>query len=95
LTSAPWSTSSFTISPWLCDAAHISADWPPQLSLRFTWAPCFSSTFAASTRPERAAAIRAVWPEGFGESGSAPALSSASRIGALPTVAASIMADAP
>ncbi len=51
LTSAPRETSSRTISGWLCAAAHIKADCPPQVSLAFTSACASSSRLAASTLP--------------------------------------------
>ncbi len=85
----------FTISAWLCAAAHISADCPPQVSLALTSAPASSSRLAASTLPLRAAAISGVSPSGFLVLGSAPALSSASMIGAEPMIAASVSADVP
>ena len=83
------------MSAWLCAAAHISADWPPQVSLALTSAPASSSRLAASTLPLRAAAISGVSPSGFLVLGSAPALSSASMIGAEPMIAASVIADVP
>src|SRR5690606_16458304 len=58
-------------------------------------APASSSRRAASTCPERAAAISGVSPSGFLPFGSAPASSSASMIGAAPMIAASDSANAP
>ena len=95
LTSAPFDARNFTISAWLCAAAHISADCPPKVSLALTSAPASTSSFAASTLPLRAAAISGVSPSGFVKLGSAPALSSASMIGAEPMMAASASADVP
>ena len=65
LRSAPFDASSFTISPWPCAAAHMSADWPPNDSVALTSAPASSSRFAASTLPLRAAAISGVSPSGL------------------------------
>ena len=83
------------MSAWLCAAAHISADCPPQVSLALMSAPASSSALAASTLPLRAAAISGVSPLGVLKLGSAPALSSASMIGAEPMIAASVMAEVP
>ena len=41
LRSAPFEARNLTISAWLCAAAHISADCPPQSSLALTSAPRF------------------------------------------------------
>ncbi len=83
------------MSGWLCAAAHMSADCPPQVSLALMSAPASRSALAASTLPVRAAAISGVSPLGVLKLGSAPALSSASMIGAEPMMAASVMADVP
>ena len=93
--SAPFEARNFTISAWLCAAAHISAVCPPKLSLALMSAPASSSRFAASTLPLRATAISGVSPSGFLVLGSAPALSSASMIGAEPMIAASVIAVVP
>ena len=83
------------MSAWLCAAAHMSADCPPQVSLALMSAPASRSALAASILPLRAAAISGVSPLGVLKLGSAPALSSASMMGAEPMMAASVMADVP
>jgi hypothetical protein len=87
--------SSFNTSacPW--SAACISALVPRSLSLAFTSAPCWSSTFTASTWPERAASISGRRPSGSASLASAPPFSSAWTTAASPRVAASHSGVAP
>ena len=94
-TSAPFASKNLIISGWLCAAAHISGDWPPQCSFAFTSAPALTSTFAASRRPVRATSISAVSPSELAPSTAAPAASSAAMIGVSPAIAASDSANAP
>jgi hypothetical protein len=94
-TSAPRDTRNRIISGWPCAAAHISAVCPPQASCAPTFAPFFSSSFAASTFPVRATTISGVWPSALVASAGAPASSSSRITSRWPVTAASISGVAP
>ena len=78
--SAPTSTSSRVIGPWLFAAAHINAVCWRCDSLALGFAPLSSSIFAAATLVPRATSISGVCPSAPGAFGSAPASSSALMI---------------
>ena len=90
--SAPRSISMSTTGTWPSAAAHISADWPFQVSRALTSAPASSSSRMASTCPERATNSNGVSPAFTacaGLLGSTPAASNWAMMAAPPFLAAS------